>query len=123
VCLDTDILVGLLKNDGAATQVIAKLQSEGQSLKTTIVTAYELLKGSAVSSMPEQNLAKVRMHVALCYSVILAVAIAAHRMGRPELAHSVASASISIANENHSRLMRARWFSSWRGLFLRVLAS
>ena len=33
--------------------------------------------------------AKVRMHVALCYSVILAVAITAHRMGRPDLAHSI----------------------------------
>jgi len=33
--------------------------------------------------------AKVRMHVALCYSVILAVAITAHKIGRPELAHSI----------------------------------
>jgi len=33
--------------------------------------------------------AKVRMHVALCYSVILAAAITAHKMGRPELTHSI----------------------------------
>jgi transposase len=33
--------------------------------------------------------AKVRMHVALCYSVIIAAAITAHKMGRPELAHSI----------------------------------
>lgn len=33
--------------------------------------------------------AKVRMHVALCYSVILAAAITARRMHRPELAHTI----------------------------------
>jgi transposase len=33
--------------------------------------------------------AKVRMHVALCYSVILAIAITAHKTGKPELAHSI----------------------------------
>ena len=33
--------------------------------------------------------AKVRMHVALCYSAILAAAITAHKMGRPELTHSI----------------------------------
>ena len=60
VCLDTDILVGLLKNDMEATHTIGKLQSEGQSLKTTIITAYELLKGSAISSRPEENLTKVK---------------------------------------------------------------
>jgi hypothetical protein len=29
------------------------------------------------------------MHVALCYSVILAIAITAHKTGKPELAHSI----------------------------------
>jgi len=33
--------------------------------------------------------AKVRMHVALCYSVILAAAITAHKMERLEPAHSI----------------------------------
>jgi hypothetical protein len=33
--------------------------------------------------------AKVRMHIALCYSVILAIAITAHKTGKPELAHSI----------------------------------
>jgi hypothetical protein len=36
-----------------------------------------------------RGVAKVRMHVALCYSVILAVAITANRMGKPELAHRI----------------------------------
>jgi len=29
------------------------------------------------------------MHVALCYSVILAIAITAHKIGKPELDHSI----------------------------------
>jgi hypothetical protein len=35
--------------------------------------------------------AKVRMHVAICYACVYAVAITAHRIGRPELANSIAS--------------------------------
>ena len=33
--------------------------------------------------------AKFRMHVALSYSLILAIAITAHKIGKPELAHSI----------------------------------
>jgi hypothetical protein len=33
--------------------------------------------------------AKVRMHVALCCSVILAIAIKAHKTGKPEPAHGI----------------------------------
>jgi transposase len=35
--------------------------------------------------------AKVRMHVAICFTCIYAVAITAHKIGRPELANSIAS--------------------------------
>jgi transposase len=35
--------------------------------------------------------AKVRMHVALCFACIYAVAITAHKIGRPELANSIAA--------------------------------
>jgi hypothetical protein len=35
--------------------------------------------------------AKIRMHVAICFSCILAVAIAAHKIGRPELANNIAA--------------------------------
>jgi hypothetical protein len=38
-----------------------------------------------------RGVAKVRMHVALCYSCMYAVAITAHKIGRPELANSIAS--------------------------------
>jgi hypothetical protein len=32
---------------------------------------------------------KVRMHIALCYSSILAAAITARKMGKPRIAHSI----------------------------------
>jgi hypothetical protein len=38
-----------------------------------------------------RGIAKVRMHVAICYACIYAVAITAHKIGRPELANSIAA--------------------------------
>jgi len=38
-----------------------------------------------------RGVAKVRMHVAICFACMYAVAIAAHRAGRPELANSIAA--------------------------------
>jgi len=60
VCLDTDILVGLLRGDGRAIGVIEELQRRVEPLKTTIITAYELLKGAASSSKPRENMRLVK---------------------------------------------------------------
>ena len=38
-----------------------------------------------------RGVAKVRMHVGICFACIYAVAITAHRIGRPELANSIAA--------------------------------
>jgi len=38
-----------------------------------------------------RGIAKIRMHVAICFSCILAVAIAAHKIERPELANNIAA--------------------------------
>jgi hypothetical protein len=38
-----------------------------------------------------RGIAKVRMHVAICFTCIYAVAITAHKIGRPELANSIAT--------------------------------
>jgi len=59
VCLDTDLLVALLKDDKDAVNRIAQLEAEEKPLKTTAITAYELLKGALLSSRPEENLASV----------------------------------------------------------------
>jgi hypothetical protein len=38
-----------------------------------------------------RGVAKIRMHVAICFSCTLAVAIVAHKIGRPELANNIAA--------------------------------
>lgn len=38
-----------------------------------------------------RGVAKIRMHVAICFACIYAVSITAHKMGRPELANSIAA--------------------------------
>ena len=60
VCLDTDILIGLLRGDKVAISTLKKLESIKSPLKTTVITAYELLKGALISSQPEQNALEVR---------------------------------------------------------------
>jgi tRNA(fMet)-specific endonuclease VapC len=58
--LDTDILVALLKGEQGAIQTISALEETNGRIATTIVTAYELLKGAYISSKPKENLVKVR---------------------------------------------------------------
>jgi uncharacterized protein with PIN domain len=38
-CLDTDILVALLKGDPEATKFIEKLEGEGKKIKTSAISA------------------------------------------------------------------------------------
>ncbi|MFI5449680.1 MAG: type II toxin-antitoxin system VapC family toxin [Candidatus Bathyarchaeia archaeon] len=58
--LDTDILVALLKGAPEAIEQVRALQDGGKRISTTMITAYELLKGAYISSRPDENLAKVR---------------------------------------------------------------
>jgi predicted nucleic acid-binding protein len=55
VCLDTDLLVGLIRNDSAATKIISNLEQETLPMTTTSITAYELLKGAEISAKPKEN--------------------------------------------------------------------
>ena len=57
--LDTDIIVALLKGTPAAIQKITSIEEKGETISTTIITVYELLKGAYLSRMCEENLAKV----------------------------------------------------------------
>lgn len=57
--LDTDILVALLKGTPDAVEKIEWLQEEGHEISTTMITAYELVKGAHCSSRLEENLARV----------------------------------------------------------------
>jgi hypothetical protein len=38
-----------------------------------------------------EGIAKIRMHVAICYACMYAVAITANKIGKPELANSIAT--------------------------------
>jgi predicted nucleic acid-binding protein len=58
--LDTDILVALLKGSQDATGKIRSLEEQGNRISTTIITAYELLKGAQISHNAQENLTKVR---------------------------------------------------------------
>ncbi len=57
--LDTDILVALLKGAPQAVQKVTALEQSGEPLLTTIITAYELLKGAYISQRREENIGKV----------------------------------------------------------------
>ena len=57
--LDTDIIVALLKGTPGAIQKITSIEEKGETISTTIITVYELLKGAYLSRMCEENLAKV----------------------------------------------------------------
>ena len=43
-----------------------------------------------------RGVAKVRMHVAICFACMYAVAILAHKIGRPELANSIAAFTYEV---------------------------
>jgi predicted nucleic acid-binding protein len=58
--LDTDILIALLKGETDADEAVRGLQEKSDRVATTIVTAYELLKGARLSSKPKENLAEVQ---------------------------------------------------------------
>ena len=58
--LDTDILIALLKGETDANKAMQGLEEKSDRVATTIITAYELLKGAYLSSKPKDNLAEVQ---------------------------------------------------------------
>jgi len=61
-------------------------------LKMTVERAFKAAKRELMmENLRWRGVAKVRMHVAICYACIYAVAITAHKIGRPELANSIAT--------------------------------
>ncbi|MDP2900014.1 MAG: type II toxin-antitoxin system VapC family toxin [Candidatus Bathyarchaeota archaeon] len=59
VCLDTDILVSLLRGDAQATAYIGRLESGGEPAYTTPVNAHELFLGGWRSRRREANLREI----------------------------------------------------------------
>jgi tRNA(fMet)-specific endonuclease VapC len=65
VCLDSDILISFLRGDEAAVNKIASLRHEGGGggggpLRTTVINAYELIKGATLSRAKEEDELQVR---------------------------------------------------------------
>lgn len=60
VCLDTEILVGLLKNEDEAVKTIGRLEDGAAPLTTTAITAYELFKGAEISKKSKENLRLIK---------------------------------------------------------------
>ena len=58
--LDTDILIALLKGEKDADDAMRGLEDKGDRVATTVLTAYELLRGAYISSKPKENLTKVQ---------------------------------------------------------------
>jgi hypothetical protein len=61
-------------------------------LRMTVERAFKAGKHELIMENPKwRGIAKVRMHVAICYACIYAVAVTAHKIGKPELANSIAT--------------------------------
>ncbi len=58
--LDTDILVALLRGETDANETMKGLEEKNEPISTTIISAYELLRGAYISSKSERNLAEVQ---------------------------------------------------------------
>ena len=65
-----------------------------------------------INNLRWRGVAKVRMHVAICFVCVYAVAIVAHSIGRPELANCIAPALILIHHHTVFCLSVAQFFSS-----------
>jgi predicted nucleic acid-binding protein len=58
--LDTDILIALLKGKSDANKTVQMLEDKGESVATSVVSVYELLKGAHLSSKSQENIAEVQ---------------------------------------------------------------
>ena len=58
--LDTEVIVALLKGEAEANKAIERISENGEQAATTILTAYELLRGAYISSNPQRNLTEVK---------------------------------------------------------------
>ncbi|MDD1666390.1 MAG: type II toxin-antitoxin system VapC family toxin [Methanomicrobiales archaeon] len=57
--LDTSFLVDLMREDGEALDVLARIEEEYHNLATTVVNLLELFRGAYLSERREENSAKV----------------------------------------------------------------
>src|SRR3989344_1532908 len=49
VCVDSDLLIGVLRKDAEAVSAMENLEASGEPLKTTVINAVERVEGATVS--------------------------------------------------------------------------
>jgi|SRR5579862_886676 len=59
-CLDTSVLVALIRKEEKALQMLREVSVDGVQLSTTIICACELCSGAYNSSNPNRELERVR---------------------------------------------------------------
>lgn len=59
VILDSDILVGLLRNNPDASKKIQQFLEKEETLSTTTISSYELLRGALLSAKKKENVQEV----------------------------------------------------------------
>ena len=59
VVLDSDLLVGILRNNEEAVSKMEKLEKEGEKLQTTVINTFELFEGALLHPKPDETTAKV----------------------------------------------------------------
>lgn len=60
VCLDTSVLVALIRKDEAAMNSLASAAEEGSALSTTVISLCELYAGAHGATNPRRELERVR---------------------------------------------------------------
>lgn len=60
VCIDSDVLIGALRNNKDAVERIKKLESENCILATTVINVFELYYGVGLSKKVSENTNAVR---------------------------------------------------------------
>ena len=60
VCLDTSVLVALIRKDEAAMSSLSSAAEEGNALSTTVISLCELYAGARGSKDPRKELERVR---------------------------------------------------------------
>jgi tRNA(fMet)-specific endonuclease VapC len=58
--LDTTVMIALLNGSADAVEKVRELLKDSSPVVTTIITAYELLKGASLSSKRQENLIDVK---------------------------------------------------------------
>lgn len=54
--MDTSFLIGLIRKDTVAMELLDEVVDKGFSLSTTVISILELYRGAYLSSKPEENL-------------------------------------------------------------------